>query len=120
MGYVYISLTILLTVYGQLVLKWQVLAAGVVAPDAVEKLLFVLRMLWNPWILSGFAAAFLASMAWMAAMTKFELSYAYPFMSLSFVLVTVFSVAVFGESLTLAKAVGLGMIVAGIAIGSQG
>jgi len=120
MGYVYIALTILLTVYGQLVLKWQVLAAGAIPPDGAEKLLFLVRMLWNPWILSGFAAAFLASMAWMAAMTKFELSYAYPFMSLSFVLVTVFSVAVFGESISLVKAVGLGLIITGIAIGSQG
>ncbi len=120
MGYVYIALTVLLTVYGQLVLKWQVLGAGSIPPDGAEKLIFLLRMLLNPWILSGFLAAFLASLAWMAAMTKFELSYAYPFMSLSFVLVMILSALLFGESVTAPKVVGLSLIVVGIIVGSQG
>jgi len=45
------------------------------------------NFLFDPLIFSGFASAFIASFFWMAAMTKFELSYAYPFMSRVFVLV---------------------------------
>src|SRR5262245_7401428 len=110
MGYIYIGLTILLTVYGQLVLKWQVSLAGALPDDGGEKVWFLLRLLLNPWVLSGFAAAFLASMTWMAAMTKFQLSYAYPFMSLNFALVFLLSVVLFSEPLTLTRVSGLVLI----------
>ena len=37
------------------------------------------------------AAALVAGMAWMAAMTQLELSHAYPFMGLTFILVLLLS-----------------------------
>jgi multidrug transporter EmrE-like cation transporter len=52
-------------------------------------------------------------------MTKFELSYAYPFMSLAFVLVLFLSALFFKEAITLPKLLGLTLIVAGIIVGSQ-
>lgn len=55
-------------------------------------------------------------MCWMAAMTKFELSYAYPFMGLTFVLVSVFGVLFMGENFSLYKVLGLLLIVSGIII----
>jgi multidrug transporter EmrE-like cation transporter len=56
----------------------------------------------------------------MAAMTKFPLSYAYPFTSLAFVLVVFLSAIFFNESVTTSKALGLGFVVLGIIIGSRG
>jgi multidrug transporter EmrE-like cation transporter len=53
-------------------------------------------------------------------MTKFELSYAYPFMGLTFVLVFVASVFLFAESVTIYKVLGLALIVLGIIIASRG
>lgn len=118
-SYIYIILTVLLTVYGQIVIKWQVNNAGEFPAETIDKLLFILRLLLNPWVISSFAAAFLASLTWMAALTKFSLSFAYPFMSLAFVLVMILSAIFFYEPITIAKAVGMGLIVAGIIIGSQ-
>ncbi|WP_407079370.1 EamA family transporter [Candidatus Venteria ishoeyi] len=69
---------------------------------------------------SGFFSAFIASFFWMAAMTKFELSYAYPFMSASFVLVFLISVILFQESITMYKVIGLGLIIIGIFVSSRG
>jgi multidrug transporter EmrE-like cation transporter len=120
MGYAFIALTILLTVFGQLILKWQVNAAGPLPADSFAKLEFLARLLLKPWILSGFAAAFLASVAWMAAMTKFDISHAYPFMSLNFVLVIALSAWLFAEPVTPLKLAGLVLIVSGIVVGSQG
>jgi multidrug transporter EmrE-like cation transporter len=120
MGHLYIALTVLLTVYGQIVIKWQVSHAGVLPALAKAKIFFILDLLTNPWILSGFAAAFLAALSWMAAMSKFPLSYAYPFMSLAFVLVLFLSALLFKEAITLPKVLGMGLIVAGIIVGSQG
>lgn len=119
-GYLYVALTIGLTVYGQLVLKWQMNIAGPAPEIGVDKFLFLTRLLLNPWVLSGFAAAFLASFSWMAAMTRLDLSHAYPFMSANFVVVLLLSAMLFNEPLTPLKVLGLALIVAGIVVGSQG
>lgn len=120
MNYLYIVLTILFTVYGQLILKWQVGQAGSLPASTGAKIGFLLGLLLKPWIVSGFAAAFLASLCWMAAMTKFNLSHAYPFMGLSFVLVLIGSGIFFGEAVTPMKIIGTALIVLGITVASQG
>ncbi|MBW4520945.1 MAG: EamA family transporter [Scytolyngbya sp. HA4215-MV1] len=119
MSHFYIFLTIFLTVYGQIVIKWQASAAGELPTDSLEKVWFLLHLLLNPWILSGLIGAFLASISWMAAMTKFQLSYAYPFTGLSFVLVLLAGALIFHETLTLPRLIGTGLVIAGIIIGSQ-
>jgi multidrug transporter EmrE-like cation transporter len=53
-------------------------------------------------------------------MTKFELSYAYPFMGLTFVLVFLFGVFFMGESFNIYKLIGLSFIVLGIILASKG
>lgn len=116
LGHAMIAVTLLFTVYGQLVLKWQISGAGPLPPGAVDKLSFLLRQLLNPWIFSGFVSAFLASLAWMAAMTRLDLGYAYPFMSLAFVLVMAFSIVFLGEVVNLAKVAGTLMVVGGLIV----
>ena len=120
MGYLYIAGTVLFTVYGQLVLKWRIVNYGAMPEDFGSKLVFLFKLLFDPYIFSGFAAAFVASFFWMAAMTKLELSFAYPFMSAAFVLVFLFSVFLFQEAVNWQKIVGLAFIVLGIIISSRG
>ncbi|GGD02125.1 transporter [Thalassobacillus devorans] len=119
MGYFYIFSTILFTVYGQLILKWRIEKYGSLPEELKDKIIFLFQLLLDPLILSGFLSAFVASIFWMAAMTKFNISYAYPFMSLSFVLVFLLSVVMFGEPVTPQKVIGLGLIVLGIIVTSQ-
>ncbi|MEN1967469.1 EamA family transporter [Lentibacillus sp. N15] len=119
MGYAYIFGTIFFTVYGQLILKWKIDRAGSLPDGSIDKLIFLFKLLLDPIILSGFLSAFVASLFWMAAMTKFNISYAYPFMSLSFVLVFLLSVFLFQEPVTTQKVVGLSLIVLGIIVTSQ-
>ncbi len=120
MHYIYILITILITVYGQQVLKWQVSLAGAFPAANGEKVVFLAKLLINPWIITGMAAALLAGVAYMAALTQLELSQAYPFMGLSFVMVLILSAVCFQEPMTWVKIVGVALIVGGIALGSQG
>ena len=120
MSYFYVFTTIVLTVYGQIVIKWQVSKAGALPEALPDKITFLLGMFLNPWIISAFAAALLASLFWMAAMTKLQLSHAYPFMSLAFVLVLMASGVIFQEPITPLKIAGILLIVLGIIVGSQG
>lgn len=120
MSYLYVAATVLLTVYGQIVIKWQVLAAGAFPADTAEQAWFLLRLLVNPWVISALAAALAAALTWMAAMTDLELSHAYPFMSLAFILVLLLSAWFFHEPVSWQKLAGLALICAGIVVGSQG
>lgn len=116
MGYIFIAGTILFTVYGQIILKWRIGKYGALPEAILPKLKFIIGLLIDPFIISGFASAFIASLFWMAAMTKFQISFAYPFMSLSFILVLFLSILLLGEVLTIGKVLGLFFIVTGIII----
>ncbi len=118
-GYFYIFSTIAFTVYGQLILKWRIAQYGELPAETTEKLIYILKLFLDPFLISGLASAFIASIFWIMAMTKFEISYAYPFMSLAFVFVLVFSVLVFKETLSAYKIIGLMFIVVGIIITSR-
>lgn len=121
MGYFYIACCIAFTVYGQIVIKWR-MNMNLDMPDGVSsKVIRLLTLvLTDIWILSGLAGAFAASLFWMLAMTKFQISYAYPFMSVAFVLVLLISVPLFGESLNAAKLFGTALIIFGIIVLSRG
>lgn len=112
-GHLYILATIILTVYGQIVMKWRIAKFGAFPELWFDKVKFLFSVLFDPFVFSGFVAAFLASFAWMAAMTKFEISYAYPFMSLNFVLVFLISIPLFSETFSLYKLCGVIFIVLG-------
>ncbi len=113
-----VAVTILLTVYGQMVIKWQ-LGKLTLPEDHAGKVVFLVSQLLNPWVLTGFGSAFLASLCWMAAMTRIKLSDAYPFTSLSLVLVMLLTHIFFDEPLNQAKVLGTKLIVAGLVIISR-
>jgi len=115
-GYLYILGTILFTVYGQIILKWRITIYGSLPPEIGNKIIFLLRLFLDPFIVSGFVSAFVAALCWMAAMTKFEISFAYPFMSVSFVLVLIISATMMGETISIGKIIGLLLIIAGIIV----
>lgn len=119
-AYCMVFCTILLTVGGQFVIKWQVLRAGALPASPEQRIGFILQLLMNPWVIAAVFAAFLASVTWMLAMTRLQLSHAYPLTALTFVLVVVGSAYAFSEPLSTTKLVGLALIVIGIVIGSQG
>ena len=118
MGYLYIFLTLVFTVYGQLVLKWRLNAFELPDP-IVDKIFFLLKSIFDPYIFSSFFAAFLASITWMLALNEFELSKAYPYMSLSFVIVLILSFFLLKETVSVEKTLGCILIVAGIIIISR-
>lgn len=115
-GYLYIFGTILFTVYGQIILKWRLSLRGALPDGGFEKIKFLAMAFFDPLILSGFFSAFIASVFWMAAMTKFEITYAYPFMSLAPALVFLVGILVLGETFTIGKLLGLAIIIIGIMV----
>ena len=118
-AYLYIFATVAFTVYGQLIFKWRMQRFGVLPADPAEKIKALLRLVPDPAILSGFAAAFLAALCWMVVLTRMPLSQAYPLTALTFVFVVLGGAAIFHEAMGPLQFAGLALIVTGLVIGSQ-
>ncbi|HEV8574734.1 MAG TPA: EamA family transporter [Dehalococcoidia bacterium] len=119
MGYVFIAVTVLLTGYAQVILKYEINSVPSM-PSGLPMIGFLVKFtLFRPLVLSAFLSGFVASFAWMAALSRFELSYVYPFMSLNFVFVVALSFLLFGEGMHAYKFVGLAVICIGVLIVSK-
>ena len=116
----YIFLSIFFAVISQLIIKWKMSSFDLSHISSVlEKFLFVASLLSNPYIILSIVLTLLSGLSWMIAMTKFELSYAYPYTALGYVIVLLFSFFLFHESLTLQKIAGVLLVVLGIIIASK-
>ncbi|MBR4400121.1 MAG: hypothetical protein IKT09_00360 [Synergistes sp.] len=83
------------------------LSAGVIAA--------ILRIALNPWIVAGFSLFGISFFFMAAALSRTELTLAYPMMSaLVYILLTAAGFLVFHENITLMRAGGMALIVAGI------
>lgn len=119
MNYLYIFGTVISTVVSQLLLKWRVGLYHDVSTSFPGKLQFLFKLLIDPWIIFSLGLAFLAALFWMLALTKFQLSFAYPFTSLSFILIVIFSGWLFHEPFTAYKLASIGCITIGLLLLSR-
>lgn len=120
MAYLCVIGTVLLSVYGSLMAKWRISLSGNLPSAFPDNAIHILKLFLDPYIISSLASAGLAAVLWMAALSRLDLSQAYPLISLSFVLVMIFSFILFHEPMNTWKVSGIVLIIAGIVIGSQG
>lgn len=112
--YFYIAGTLFFTVYGQIILKWRLSSLKVTLPDeTLQKVIYLFKLVFDPFIFSGFIAAFVASLFWIGAMTKFEITTAYPFMSLAPAIVFCIGILFLGEAFSIGKLIGLLLVILG-------
>lgn len=120
MAYLFIALTTLLGVYGQLILKWRIGRLDAFPAAAGERVRYVTAFALDPWVLTAMAGAVVAAGCWVAALSRLSLSEAYPFVSATFVLVMIASAVFFDDRITVLKAAGAALIVLGLVVGSRG
>jgi len=109
-----IVLAVLMNVYGQLIMKWQVTSV-----EFDGGWLSYVSFLLRPWVISGFVAVFGGSLLWLYALNKVDLSMAYPVMGLSFLFILFGSFMFFDEQLTSTKMIGNIVIVVGVIIATR-
>jgi multidrug transporter EmrE-like cation transporter len=121
LNHIYLLLAIALGVVSQLIIKWQMSAFSFDDYETWQnKFTLAFSMLLNPYIIISLLLTLLAGVTWMIAMTKFEISYAYPFTLLGLVFVTIFSIVFFGENFNLYKIGGIILILFGVVLISKG
>ncbi|MEI6104279.1 MAG: EamA family transporter [Methanothrix sp.] len=76
-------------------------------------------VLLNPYVLLGFVMYALSTIFWLIALSKKDLSFVYPFISLTYILVLVLSSLVLKESIGINKIAGTLAIIAGLIIISR-
>ncbi|MEM7286883.1 MAG: EamA family transporter [Actinomycetota bacterium] len=114
MSILFVLGTVAFTVYGQLIIKHEIDRLDS-TPSGVGIVRFLVQLVFTrPLVLSGLVAAAIASLFWMAALSRLDLSFAYPFMALSFVAVVFLSALWFDESLSITRLLGLLLIVGGV------
>ena len=84
--------------------------------NILEKLKSSLFLLKNPIVLVAFISTFIGALFWIIALTKFELSRAYPLMSLSIVIVVFLSDFYLGERVSLLRYGGLILLFIGASL----
>jgi multidrug transporter EmrE-like cation transporter len=115
-AYSFVIVTIGFTALGQILIKWQAMQAGSLPAAWGGRVSFFLGLLFNPWIIAGLLCAVVAACAWILAMTRLPISVAYPLVALTYPLVLAASWVIFGETLSPWRMVGVGLILAGVAL----
>lgn len=115
-GWIGILLTIIFTVYSQTVIKWKMSSAHDMPKEFTEIVGFLFSMLINPWIATSILATLFAGLSWMFVMSKVDLSVAYPFISLVYVVMMMIGIFAFNEPVGPAKVCGVLLIMLGVAI----
>jgi drug/metabolite transporter (DMT)-like permease len=107
---VVLLVAISLGVVAQLVLKYGLKQLGPrPKPVAVLK-----SIVTSGYVLSGFGLYFLSSLLYLQALSRLDLSYAYPMIALSYVGVALGAYWVFGEKLNALRIAGLAVIILGV------
>ena len=104
---------------GQLCMKQGMSEIGVVTLWLSEVLPILGRLLQGAFVPLGILLYAVSMISWLVVLSRVELSYAYPMISLGYVAVVLLSYLVLHEPLSAAKLVGVGVICIGVLILSR-
>jgi uncharacterized membrane protein len=76
----------------------------------------IVAMAFNPWVVGGLICYGLSTVFWLIALSRADLSYVYPFIALTFVLIFAASFFLFHENISLQRVTGAAIILAGIIV----
>lgn len=118
-GIIFIMLTLSCTVAGQLLIKKGMFLITVSSQNEFRLLQVLYSGLTNPWVIAGLMLAVIAACSWIITLSRLALSYAYPFLSITFPLVVILSSKIFHEPVSSKTFIGLGLIIVGLIIASS-
>lgn len=108
-----ILFTVLTNALAQILLKKGMLVAGSFSFTAQEIVAVLPRLAMNPYLVIGMAVFVVSMASHLLVLSRVELSFAYPFLSLAYVVVTVYSYFVFGEDVNAFRIAGIAFICIG-------
>lgn len=79
----------------------------------------ILQIVFSPWVFAGLVMFAVSTLSHLFVLSKVELSFAYPFLSLAYVAVTLFAFFVFHEDVNAWRVAGLAFICVGTVLIAQ-
>jgi drug/metabolite transporter (DMT)-like permease len=119
MSIIYILVSVLGGAIGQILLKKGMSSMGPVTLTLQGLPGTLWRMGTNPYVVGGLLIYVTGTVFWLAALSRVDLSYAYPFASLSYVIMLAASWLLFHEDITLLRIVGTVVVALGVIIISR-
>ncbi|MBM3608393.1 MAG: transporter [Alphaproteobacteria bacterium] len=109
----FILFTVLTNAVAQIMLKRGVIALGpltAIDGNVIEKLFSIL---FQPWIFLGLCTFVISMASHLLVLSRVQLSFAYPFLSLAYVVVAAYAFFAFGEDVGPMRIAGIALICAG-------
>jgi len=124
--FIWILSGVLLNAAAQLLLKAGASSAGEISMSAGAPALWrtASGLAMHPGILGGLVCYAISVVVWIVALSRVEVSIAYPMLSIGYVVNALLAWWLFGENLSLQRWLGIGVIIVGVILvarsGSQG
>ena len=116
---VFILFTVLTNAAAQVMLKQGMLSLGPLSFTADTFIARIFQVVFNPWVFAGLATFVISMVSHLYVLSKVELSFAYPFLSLAYVAVAIFAYFVFHEDLNAWRIAGIAFICVGTVLIAQ-
>jgi len=95
------------------------MSLGPISFEGVNPLVKLLQIVFSPWVFLGLCTFVISMASHLYVLSKVELSFAYPFLSLAYVAVAIFAYFVFGEDLNGWRIAGIAFICVGTVLIAQ-
>ena len=112
--FIALLIAISFSVVGEMLLKAGMNQVGSLEFTGWHAIPQLVRAFTNPAVLGGFILIFGGSLFWLSVISRSHLSWAYPMLSMSYVIVVVLSAIFFSEPITTWRVVGVLTIIAGV------
>lgn len=116
---VFILFTVMTNAAAQLMLKYGMMSLGPLSFAGVNPVVKILQIVFSPWIFFGLCVFVISMASHLYVLSKVDLSFAYPFLSLAYVAVAVFAYFVFREDMNAWRIAGIGFICIGTILIAQ-
>ena len=114
-----ILLGVLLNAAAQLLLKAGMSQIGHFDFSMANLIPIGLKIIVNPPILTGLFAYVLSVAVWLLVLSRVQVSYAYPMLSIGYIVNAIAAYYLFGEALSVVRVTGIFVIIAGVFLISQ-
>lgn len=111
--------TVGLNVIGQYLMKRGMSDMGAITGTIGEMAQHLARAFLNPWVIGGLGAYGFSTFCWLILLSRVDLSYAYPALSLGYVLITIVGFFVLGEAVSPMRWAAVLIICVGVFLVSQ-
>jgi len=116
----YILVSVLAGAIGQVLLKKGMSSMGPLTLSLSKLFSILWRMATNPYVIVGLFIYVGGTVFWLTALSRVDLSYAYPFASLSYVVMLAASWLLFRENISVVRLLGTLVVGVGVFIISRG